>query len=685
MNEQVTTNASGQPTYVTPIVSSSVDKSGSLSNVQTDPTKAVSLDSLQPQTPLQVPTATPRPDSLAPAVASATQTSKSLQDYIKELTPPATETSNQYNALADQISQLLPGLGGRGEAQLSAETAAGLPEQKKRLADINAQLLTKVAEVTKSDTAYEQLIANLENPNNAQQLGIPMSAIIGQQAQVRKAQLAEHNSKAADLGLLQAYALGLQGQVQAAQEGVNRAIDLKYQDRESELNLKMQQLSILEGKLNKEEAITKQALERKYAEEQQKLEEEKAKAKDNINLAFQGNVQTQFVNKNGEFFDARTGQGFSDPASFFKAAGVKSFEEAYKRGLVTDVTPQRIADIEYVQQLRAKYSDAGISLGDSAATAEQKVAKNSRIYADQVRGPVGKGGGTTGFASVNILDPNTDAGVKAIIASRPGDGGWGNAYDAVAKKYGKNVADRYNAVFDYVFRQGESVDAAFNDAKLGSTSQASNPAVSQALNVILGSTKLTKEQKATLTNSIQNGQDPFSVIKNQAKDILGAQGTQLSKYESAKEQLDAIKSQLKTYYDNGGKTNVFTGGYEKTINKLGEVNDPKLVDIATQIAASLQIYRNAVSGTAYSEQEGQDIASIFPGINKTKGLNDAILQGRTKAFETTIDSLYRQALGDVYDTLKTSNSGEIRVREKSSGRTGTIPADEFDPNLHERI
>lgn len=366
--------------------------------------QSVSMSSLSPATPLNVPTATPTPDALAPAVASGTQTTKSLQDYIKELTPPVTETSNQYNALSDQISKLLPGIGGRGEAQLKAEQDAGLPDLKKRLSDINAQLLTKVAEATKASTSYEQLIANLENPQNAQQQGIPMSAIIGQQAQVRKAQLADNNARAADIGLLQAYAQGLQGQVQAAQEGVNRAIDLKYQDRESELNLKLQQLSILEGKLNKEEAITAEALKRKYADEQAKIEEDKAKAKENISLAFQANVQTQFVNKNGEFYNARTGEGYSDPNAFFKAAGVKSFEEAYKKGLVTDVTPERLADLEFVSQLRAKYPDAGIALGDSAQTAQSKVSK-SRIYQDQVRAPIGATRSSGGSGGATVITP----------------------------------------------------------------------------------------------------------------------------------------------------------------------------------------------------------------------------------------------------------------------------------------
>jgi surface antigen len=345
--------------------------------------KAVSVNSLTPASSLTVPTAQPSADSLAPAVASAGETSKSLEQYIKELTPPKTETSKQYDSIFNEINTLLPGTTGRGQAQLDAEAAAGLPEQKKKLAEINSQLLMKVAEATKVDQSYEQLIQQLESPS-AQQQGVPMSIIIGQQAQARKLQLAERNSKAADIGLLQAFALGLQGQVQAAQEGVNRAIDLKYQDRESELNLKMQQLSLLEGKLSKEESIVKQALERKYTEEQAKIAEEKAKAKENINLAFSANVQTKLMNKGGEWVRVSDGKAYGTPAELFKDfPELKgSFDNAYKMGLVTDVTSQRLADLEFVQQLRSKYFDAGINYGDSPEVAAQKVKNSPSYYKD---------------------------------------------------------------------------------------------------------------------------------------------------------------------------------------------------------------------------------------------------------------------------------------------------------------
>lgn len=182
-------------------------------------------------------------------------------------------------------------------------------------------------------------------------------------------------------------------------------------------------------------------------------------------------------------------------------------------------------------------------------------------------------------------------------------------------------------------------------------------AYSGALNVILGSTKFTADQKKSVVNSINNGEDPFQVVKNQAKGILPSPvATDISKAETSKEQIDRINTLLNDYYAKGGKTSIFSGNYESVINKLGEVSNPKLVSIATNIALAMQAYRLAVTGTAASIQEDSRIDSVFPGINKSEGLNKIKTKSLIDYFETTIDSGYRQALGSTYDELKKLNT-----------------------------
>lgn len=202
-----------------------------------------------------------------------------------------------------------------------------------------------------------------------------------------------------------------------------------------------------------------------------------------------------------------------------------------------------------------------------------------------------------------------------------------------------------------------------------------------ALSVILGSTKLTKEQKLTLVNEVNNGADPVAILKNQAKQVMtGANQTKVESYETAQESLKNIAANLDAFYAAGGKTNIVAGNYEKAINKLGEVNDPKLVELATQIQQGLQIYRNAVSGTAYSVQEGADIASIFPGIQKGQLLNNSIIAGRLRAFDDGIDGAYRGVLGSTYDDLKSQDKSPFDSLTNSislapNGTDALIPRD----------
>lgn len=188
----------------------------------------------------------------------------------------------------------------------------------------------------------------------------------------------------------------------------------------------------------------------------------------------------------------------------------------------------------------------------------------------------------------------------------------------------------------------------------------------RALQTILGSSKFSKEQKADVVRAINGGEDPAVVIKNQAKNIMGQTlATDLDKTETARTQLVAINDLLKTYYANGGSTSLFTGKYEQVVNKLGQVKNPKLVEISTEIALAMQEYRLAVTGTAASIQEDARIDNVFPGIKSSKGLNEARLNATLKSFDQKIDSKYRNTLGSAYDELKKAEQEKASVKQNS--------------------
>lgn len=207
-------------------------------------------------------------------VAGADATSKSIQDYINLLTPPVDANKQRYNDLLRQVEGMLPDQGGRGAAQLAAEQAGGVPQLKQQLADINAQILSKTASYKAAQAQYDILNQEIEGKP------ITMSSIIGAQAQVNKMALARQKADAADIGLLQATAQGLQGQLTAAQDTANRAVDLKYQDTQDAINLRLQQLQLIQGELTKSEKIRADAIEMYLKDQQQKLAVQIANQKD---------------------------------------------------------------------------------------------------------------------------------------------------------------------------------------------------------------------------------------------------------------------------------------------------------------------------------------------------------------------------------------------------------------------
>ena len=184
-------------------------------------------------------------------VAGAEQTSKSIQDYIKMLEGPKSATQTKYDQLLAEVEGLLPQQGGRGAAQAAAEQATGVDILRKRLSEINSQILTKTAE-------YRALTTDVEGKP------ITMSSIIGSQAQIQRVM-------ASDIGMLQATALGMQGQLEAAQQAADRAVDLKYADVKDALDIRMSQLELIRGELTKQESIRADAIQMYYQDQQQKL------------------------------------------------------------------------------------------------------------------------------------------------------------------------------------------------------------------------------------------------------------------------------------------------------------------------------------------------------------------------------------------------------------------------------
>lgn len=377
-------------------------------------TGSVTLNQMQPVTPITLPTPTP---PQIPSTEAIEATQKSFQDYAKEQQAAYNTPENtQYSkALTDFLSLTAQNTGKETyRAQKEQELVSELQKQQ---SELNSQILTGIAQ-QKAD------IANYNQTFNALQSSPQQRAdVVGsKQQELQRTFSLDQASKTADLNFLQARGAALNGQIQTAYTLVDRAVNAKYAPIEDELKIKAAQLDVLKLAVERSDVIISKAqeaqmkdLDRQYTEDQRRIAEEKAKSKTNMGLALEAGIQTKFVNKNGEFFDTNSGQAFANPQDFFKAAGVTSFAEAYQKGLITDFTIDKLADRDFVAQARAKYVDAGILPNDSVETATQKI-KKSRIYQKETYiAPTGGSGG--GARATGVGGTVTDLDILATAVS----------------------------------------------------------------------------------------------------------------------------------------------------------------------------------------------------------------------------------------------------------------------------
>lgn len=130
-------------------------------------------------------------------------------------------------------------------------------------------------------------------------------------------------------------------------------------------------------------------------------------------------------------------------------------------------------------------------------------------------------GGGLGTSTVpqNIVDPATDAKVKSIIASRPGDGGWGDTAAAINKAFNNpNAATVYDSWLKAVFQNGQSVSSLGSPvpSNVAPYLQTSNSGVQY---VDASTLQGTASQKNAIVNAAQKAGLKVITNKNAAADL----------------------------------------------------------------------------------------------------------------------------------------------------------------------
>ncbi len=279
----------------------------------------ITTDSLKTGSNVKLPGVTDTNTSDASSlVAGASQNIASL---VEQLTPPETDANKKQQSILDQIAGLTGEQGNLGTDQLTAEEQAGIPQLRTQLASINGDIQTKLAEYKVLET---------ENQNKP----ITMNSIIGNERAIL-------NAKASDIGLLQARANALSGNIEAAQQNVDRAVGLKYQTIEARLNTYQAQLNALLPTLNKEEKV--QALAQQTLLDKQKQEiadkKEKEKSIQSAMMAYfnAGGTDTKVANAISNATTVEEAQRLAGAQVAKTVQEDRGLDNAYKRAQIADI------------------------------------------------------------------------------------------------------------------------------------------------------------------------------------------------------------------------------------------------------------------------------------------------------------------------------------------------------------
>lgn len=329
---------------------------------------AISPDMLKPQTPVTVPTIQPSP---------VQQPLNVVDQLLKDSEVPDTANQQLGDNLSRAIYNLLPNLQGQGAELANQQNIAGVNTYKKELQDLNTQILTKQAEINQDDI---KLIAQTRDIER--QPGMLSSIMSSQQAKNAQDAAIIRALKTAEIGVLNARAIAKQGDVNLAIETAKSAVDAKYAPYKEAIDIYKQQLEAIQPILNRDEK--KQAAQQQLKIELalKDLEERKAEQKADMALILSSGLQNKYVNKQGKFVRTSDGKAYETPEEFFRDAGVSSFEEAYSRGLVGDLSQSLIAEKALVNKMATEYFDAGILPTDSLETAKQKLQYSAKYYKD---------------------------------------------------------------------------------------------------------------------------------------------------------------------------------------------------------------------------------------------------------------------------------------------------------------
>lgn len=228
----------------------------------------------------------------------------------------------------------------------------------------------------------------------------------------------------------------------------------------------------------------------------------------------------------------------------------------------------------------------------------------------------------------------------------------------------------------------------------GTTTGSSNKYASD-LEAILGNTvatipsKFGQEQFQTQLARTRNDADKISligsvVLKNAPAEVK----RDFSNQSIAVSNIDKAIAEI----DKGAKTGFINSKLQKGFNFFGKDYDPALAGIASYITASIQPYRNSVTGAAWGEQEEAEYQQLFGSVlysptelkqrltRLKEIMKDKSAQG-LNVFINPLDTYQNPFVSTTQNAVTPTTGNLVTVYSVKTGKPAQIPADKLQSAL----
>jgi hypothetical protein len=592
-----------------------------------------SISSTNLQSTPQVTLPTPPPPSGNPngLVSSVNATQPGLQNYISSLTPAPTAADTQNQSILDSLSSLTGQDTGKSQFQLQQEQANGVPALQKSLTDLNGQITTGSAE-------YQQLVAQ-ENQNLANLGGngsVETKAVLAaQHSGVTVAAEAQKASKAADLALLAAKAQATSGNINTALTLAKNATDAKYTPIEDNIKVKQAQLAAIQPMLDKEQKVTALAQQKTLQDQADATAQKKADETNIQQIAMQaaGNGASQgIITAITNATDPKVALALATP--YLAKAQTQVVEVNGHSLLIDSQTGKTLQD-----------------LGTSNAIIQANIAHSTSVSSS---------------SSTSIIDPATDAGVKAIIAANPNQ--YGNAANAIDAKYGAGTASLYDSQLQAVYNNKQNVNSVFAGSSIPSIVAPYLNTASTGVQYVDASTlQGTAAQKTQIIQAAQKAGLKIITNKNTAADLVNI--------SDAKAKLDTIGTVFASIAQpNALSRNLYGLGLTK-FSTMAQTNTQQAAAGALQ-SVGLDILKaiSGVQGFRGNQSAIQQITDHLPTIYDTK---DVVAQ-KIDYINQLISDRENAALGTSTNQPQSSTSNT-----SSSAPPTVVPASQIPPGYYQ--